>query len=172
VKLAQDLSEEEQEAVREGLSEEEKAVFDILTKPEPELTPKEREQVKAVARSLIVTLKREKLVLDWTKKEQAKGAVRQAIEVALDDGLPDAYDEDLFNLKCENLFRHVYDAYQGGEPASTQRPELPCRRDILAKNSCGDFCMYPRRSSPRRVLHPVWIESPATKGIATKPIMH
>ena len=109
--LAEDLSAEEQETIREGLTEEEKAIFDILTKPEPELTDKEREQVKAVARSLLQTLKDEKMVLDWTKKEQARGTVRQAIEVTLDRGLPDAYEPGVFNQKCENLYRHVFDAY-------------------------------------------------------------
>jgi len=114
VKLAEDLSEEEQQTIREGLTEEEKALFDILTKPEPELTDKEREQVKSVARLLLQTLKDEKLVLDWTKKEQGRGAVRQAIEVTLDRGLPEAYGEDLFNRKCDTLYRHVFDAYQSG----------------------------------------------------------
>ncbi|PJE33760.1 Type I restriction enzyme EcoR124II R protein [Pseudooceanicola marinus] len=114
LELAEDLSKEERQTVREGLSEEEKAVFDILTKPVPELTDKEREQVKAVARSLLRSLKDEKLVLDWTKKEQGRGAVRKAIEVTLDRGLPDAYDEDLFNRKCDTLYRHIFDAYQTG----------------------------------------------------------
>ena len=114
VQLAEDLSEEDQQAVREGLSEEEKALFDILTKPEPELTEKEREQVKAVARSLLQTLKDEKFVLDWRNKPRAKGAVQQAIEVVLDRGLPDAYDENLYNAKCANIYRHVFDAYHGG----------------------------------------------------------
>ena len=112
--LYNEMAAEEQEAVRERLSEEEKAFFDILTTPEPELTGKEREQVKAVARSLLKTLKNEKLVLDWTKKEQARGAVRQAIEVSLDHGLPDAYDETLFYRKCDTLYRHVFDAYLSG----------------------------------------------------------
>ncbi len=102
--LAEALSEEEQETIREGLTEEEKAIFDILTKPEPELTDKEREQVKAVARSLLQTLKDEKMVLDWTKKEQARGTVRQAIEVTLDRGLPDAYDPSIFSEKCEHHY--------------------------------------------------------------------
>lgn len=114
MRLAEELSEEEQESIREGLTEEEKALFDILTKPEPDLTAKEREEVKAVARSLLQTLKDEKLVLDWTKKEQARGAVRQVIEVTLDRGLPDAYDEETFYRKCDGLYRHVFDAYQGG----------------------------------------------------------
>jgi len=114
MRLAEELSEEEQETIREGLNDEEKALFDILTKPEPELTEKEREQVKAVARSLLQTLKDEKLVLDWTKKEQARGAVRQVIEVTLDRGLPDAYDEETFYRKCDGLYRHVFDAYHNG----------------------------------------------------------
>lgn len=114
IDLAEDLTAEEQETIREGLNEEEKAIFDILTKPEPELSEKERKQVKAVARSLLQTLKDEKLVLDWTKKEQARGAVRQAIEVALDRELPEAYDEGLFNQKCDTLYRHIFDAYQSG----------------------------------------------------------
>ena len=97
--FAEDLSAEEQETIREGLSEEEKAIFDILTKPEPELTKKERAQVKSVARSLLDTLKREKLVLDWTKKKETRGAVRKAIELILDSGLPDPCDEPVFNRK-------------------------------------------------------------------------
>jgi len=43
------LGEEERRAMREGMTEEELALFDILTKPEPELSEKERKQVKAVA---------------------------------------------------------------------------------------------------------------------------
>lgn len=114
MRLAGELSDEEQETMREGLTEEEKALFDILTKPEPDLSEKEREQVKAVARSLLQTLKDEKLVLDWTKKEQARGAVRQVIEVTLDRGLPEAYDEETFYRKCDGLYRHVFDAYHNG----------------------------------------------------------
>ena len=114
LQLALDLTDVEQEALREGLTEEEKAVFDILTKPEPQLSEKERNQVKQVCRSLLQTLKNEKLVLDWRNKTQAKSAVQQAIKHTLDRGLPDAYDESIFEQKCDNLYRHVYDAYGGG----------------------------------------------------------
>lgn len=114
VKLAEDLTEEEQQTIREGLTEEEKAVFDILTKPEPELTEKERDQVKVVARTLLQTLKDEKFVLDWRSKPRAKGEVLKAIEVVLDDGLPEAYDEDLYSAKCASIYRHVFEAYHGG----------------------------------------------------------
>jgi type I restriction enzyme R subunit len=46
VELSKTLTDEEQRAVAEGLTEEELAVFDLLTKPEPVLTDDEREVVK------------------------------------------------------------------------------------------------------------------------------
>ncbi len=60
MKMAQELSDEAQRAISEGLNEEELAVFDILTKPEMSLTDKEKQEVKKVAKSLLETLKRER----------------------------------------------------------------------------------------------------------------
>ncbi|MET0100097.1 MAG: type I restriction endonuclease subunit R [Sedimenticola sp.] len=114
IELAESLNEEERRAVREGLVEEELALFDILTKPEPELTKKERSAVKKVCKSLLETLKQEKLVLDWRSKPQSRGEVRRTIEVLLDKGLPEVYDEVIYNTKCDAAYRHVYDAYYGG----------------------------------------------------------
>lgn len=84
MKLAEDLTEEERQTIREGLNEEGKAVFDILTKPEPELTEKERDQVKVVARTLLQTLKDEKFVLDWRSYAQklVTAIIRRRFEVA------------------------------------------------------------------------------------------
>ena len=114
VKLTQDLSEEEPRAIREGLTEEELALFDILTKPEPDLTEKQKAEVKKVCKALLETLKGERLVLDWRNKQQARAAVRQAIEVVLDKGLPDVYEESLYQAKCESTFNHVFMSYDGG----------------------------------------------------------
>jgi Domain of unknown function (DUF3387) len=47
--LAQSLTEEEGRHVREELTEEELALFDLLTRPEPEPTPAQAAQVKKVA---------------------------------------------------------------------------------------------------------------------------
>ena len=107
------LSEEEQRAIREGLSEEELALFDILTKPEPKLTGKEKDQVKKVCRELLEKLKKEKLVLDWRKKERALADVRRTLEIVFDQGLPDTYDEDLYNQKCDAAFHHILTSYYG-----------------------------------------------------------
>ncbi len=92
IKFAQDLKEEERRHVREEISEEELAVFDLLFRPPPELTDKERRQVKGVASQLLEKLKQEKLVLDWRKKEMTRAAVRQTIEIVLDE-LPEVYSK-------------------------------------------------------------------------------
>ena len=60
------------------------AVFDLLTKPDPELNSKERQLVKKVARGLLEKLKQEKLVLDWRKRQQSRAMVRKAIKEVLD----------------------------------------------------------------------------------------
>jgi type I restriction enzyme R subunit len=56
IKIAQELNEEDQRAISEGLNEEELALFDLLTRPEMSLTKKEKEEVKKVARDLLETL--------------------------------------------------------------------------------------------------------------------
>jgi type I restriction enzyme, R subunit len=58
------LQQEEQRTIAENLSEEELVIFDLLTRPDMRLTRDERERVKAAAKELLDTLKREKLVLD------------------------------------------------------------------------------------------------------------
>ena len=112
LKFAQDLSVEDQRHIAEQLTEEELAVFDLLTKPDPTLTTAEEAEVKKVARTLLDTLKREKLVLDWRKRQQSRAAVWVTIEELLDQ-LPPAYDPEVYGRKCTALYQHVYDAYAG-----------------------------------------------------------
>jgi len=111
--LAQSLSDEEQRHVREELTEEELALFDLLTKPEPELTAAQEAQVKKVVRQLLAKLKWELLVLDWKKKQQTRAAVEVAIHGEFDAGLPDAYDPKTYSEKCARVFQHIYECYQG-----------------------------------------------------------
>ena len=86
--------------------------MDILTKPEPELNDTELAMVRQVAKALLETLKREKLVLDWRLKERAKAAVRSAIQEAL-DALPPAYDDTLWQGKVAQTYEWVFDHYPG-----------------------------------------------------------
>ncbi|HBP0084985.1 type I restriction endonuclease subunit R [Pseudomonas aeruginosa] len=113
VDLTADLQIEDQRAIRENLSEEELALFDILTKPVPELAEKEKAQVKKVCKELLETLKAEKLVLDWRKKDRARSDVRRTLEIVFDRGLPESYDEGIYNEKCELAFHHIFTSYYG-----------------------------------------------------------
>jgi len=104
-----DLDEEEQRHIREGLSEEELAIFDILTKPEPKLTKTQEIEVKKLARELLAKLKKEKLVLDWRSKETAKAGVRQTIGEEFDAHLPEVYDRKLFEEKVQRTYQFVFE---------------------------------------------------------------
>lgn len=114
VKFAQELNAEEKRGIAEKLTEEELAIFDLLTKPEMTLKKKEEQEVKKVAQELLETLKNEKLVLDWRKRQQSRAAVRESIEVLLDIGLPlNSYTKELFQIKCDVVYQHIYDSYFG-----------------------------------------------------------
>lgn len=110
LKFAQQLNEQEQRHVREQLTEEELAIFDILSKPRLDITPKEEKQVKLVAKDMLSTLKATALVLDWRKRQQSRAAVRLFIEEWLDK-LPPAYTADVFHATCEAVYQQVYDTY-------------------------------------------------------------
>jgi len=113
VSFAQGLNEEEKRGISEQLTEEELAIFDLLTKPEMSLIKKEEQQVKKVVRELIEILKQEKLVLDWRKRQQSRAQVRVTIEDIFDRGLPQVYAPELYQKKCDAMYQHVYDSHYG-----------------------------------------------------------
>jgi len=112
LKLAQELEDEEQRSIRENLTEEELTVFDYLTRPGPDLDEKETEEVKNIARELLDTLKKEKLVLDYRKRQQSRAAVKTYIRDMVWK-LPDTYTETLCQEKSDQIYQHVYDRYWG-----------------------------------------------------------
>lgn len=109
VELAQELSEEDRRAIEENLTEEELAIFDLLRKEN--LNPDEEKKVKAVAHELLETLKTEKLVLDWKKREETRADVKVTIQEMLYGKLPDPYDEPECEHRSEKVYMHVYDSY-------------------------------------------------------------
>jgi type I restriction enzyme R subunit len=100
--LTRTLTDEQQRHVREQLSEEELTVFDLLTRPGPDLTSEEREEVKKVARHILERV-REALVLNWRQKAQARARVKLVIEDTLDEGLPRAADDRLLLDHVRNV---------------------------------------------------------------------
>ncbi len=87
-------------------------VFDILTRPGPDLSAKERGEIKKVAHVVLERLKTV-LTLDWRKRVDARARVRLAIEDILDEGLPRVYTPELYQGECKALFEHVYKSYLG-----------------------------------------------------------
>jgi type I restriction enzyme, R subunit len=111
ISLSQDLSNEERRAVVEDMTEEELAIFDLLTQPEPILDDVDRATVKAGAKKLLAHL-HDKLVLDWRHKAATMASVRTEIRDVLDEELPaDPYPPDLFDAKVRAIFDHVVSAY-------------------------------------------------------------
>ena len=122
IELSQTLTAEEERAVREGMTEEELAIFDLLTQPDPVLTAEEWETVKVSAKSLLEHL-HEKLVQDWRRKVETKNDVDSTIRRVLDQGLPEVpYTVDIFHTKVQLVFDHVLTAYgDNGESAYSPR---------------------------------------------------
>nr|MBA2529189.1 DUF3387 domain-containing protein [Euzebyales bacterium] len=114
ISLSQDLSKEERRAVVEDMTEEELAIFDLLTQPEPVLDDAERDVVRASAKRLLAHL-HDKLVLDWRRKAATTAGVRTTIRDVLDADLPaDPYPPELFDAKVQAVFDHVASAYGDG----------------------------------------------------------
>jgi hypothetical protein len=74
------------------------------------LIKEEESEVKQVARELLETLKREKLVLDWRKRQQTRAGVEVAIKDILDK-LPASYSAEVYEKKCLEVYQHIYENY-------------------------------------------------------------
>lgn len=103
------MKEEEIRAAREGLTEEELELFDLLKKEK--LTKEEEQKVKLAAKKLLHRLKEERpkvLINDWHKDLQTKLQVQVAIKKILDAHLPETYDRAIYATKCDAVFDHYY----------------------------------------------------------------
>jgi type I restriction enzyme R subunit len=105
------LNQEEKRAAREGLSEEELAIFDLLTSPEPKLTKAQEMEVKTVARHLLEKLHDLVEAVNWIGNQQSRGAVWTAIRQRLNE-LPEApYPQDLWEMKVNQVWDFVLQRY-------------------------------------------------------------
>lgn len=115
VRFTQEMKEEDERHVREGLSEDELELFDMLKKEK--MTEAETQKAKLAAKSLLHRLLEEHpkvLVQDWFKDSQSQKAVRSAVEKVLDENLPETYDRVMFKEKCDNLFELILDYASSG----------------------------------------------------------
>jgi len=108
--LAKELSEEDARAIKENLTEEELAIFDLLIKEK--LNPDEVGRVKKVTHELLAKLKTEKFVLDWKRKEETRADVKITIRDMLYDNLPEpAYTDKDCEDRTQKVYFHIYDNY-------------------------------------------------------------
>ena len=115
VEFAKGMKEEDERHVREGLTEDELELFDLIKKKK--MTKAEEQKIKLAAKKLLKRLREEQpsvLVEAWFKDTQTRKVVRNAVEEVLDSELPDSYDKQVFRTKCDNVFNTILDyAIQG-----------------------------------------------------------
>jgi type I restriction enzyme R subunit len=106
-KLIAQMEDEERRAAREGLTEDELAVFDLLTRPEPKLTKAQEADVKRVARELLEKLQGLR-VEHWRQKQETRAAVHSEIRFKLNELPEEPYPEGLWDEKVEAVWQFVY----------------------------------------------------------------
>ena len=109
LKFTNELKQEAERHVREGLSEDELALFDLIKKDV--MTKEDTQKVKLAAKALLHRLHEEAppvLIQDWFRDQQSK-IVRSAVEAVLDKNLPSTYDRVLFRKKCDDVLDMILD---------------------------------------------------------------
>lgn len=114
IEFFKSLTAEEIETKREGLTDEQKAIFDILRKPD--LSASDKKRVKEIAVELLEELKKDKLqVVQWSEKSVTAAAVYNSVSKTLFETLPyPTYQTDEIDLKTNLVFEHLKHRYYGG----------------------------------------------------------
>lgn len=111
VELTGEVAQEEQRHQQEGFSEEELAIFDLLTL-DVSLPEEERAQVKQIARDVLAALRPTFNVPDWQKQAQIFNRAYVIIEDELLNLPQDAYSKELFEQKRNTLLLYVREHYK------------------------------------------------------------
>ena len=114
IEFIKTLTAEEIDTKREGLTEEQKAIFDILRKPN--MTENDRKKVKEIAIELLAELKKEKLQVEQVfEKAETTAAVYTYVNNLLFETLPyPVYQTDDIDLKTQLVYAHLKHQYYGG----------------------------------------------------------
>ena len=116
VDFAQNLKQESERHLREGLTEDELELFDLLK--QDKMIAADIQKVKLAAKSLLARLMATQpkvLVQDWHKDDQSKLRVKSTVEEILDQNLPDTYDRIIFQIKRDNIFNLIYSRASAGQ---------------------------------------------------------
>ena len=115
IELVKSYTEEQADTKREGLSEEQKAIFDILRLGKA-LAATEKNEIKKIAIQLLDELKKEKLKVEqWADKSLTAAAVFNYVSNTLYEVLPyPAYETDDIDVKTNLVYEHLKNQYYGG----------------------------------------------------------
>lgn len=111
--IEKELTPEIERAAREGMTEEQLTIFDLLVADIP-IPKNKRERVKALARELLDALQAEKLkVANWPDKTQIRGAIEAEIRDYLYAQWPDddTFSEDLIAEKTGRVMGYLYSRF-------------------------------------------------------------
>ena len=113
VQFINSLTEEQIDTKREGLTEEQKAIFDILRKPA--LSECDKKKIKEIAIELLAELKVDKLKVEqWADKSVTAAAVFNAVSKTLFELMPyPTYETDDIDLKTNLVYAHLKKQYYG-----------------------------------------------------------
>ncbi|MCH8486483.1 MAG: type I restriction endonuclease subunit R [Candidatus Cyclonatronum sp.] len=115
IELVNSYSEEEADTRREGLTDEQKAIFDILRFGK-KLEEKEKNEIKKISVELLEDLKQEKLKVEqWADKSVTAAAVFNTVSKTLFEKLPyPTYQTDDIDMKTNFVYEHLKQQYFGG----------------------------------------------------------
>jgi type I restriction enzyme R subunit len=115
IELVNSYSAEEADTKREGLTDEQKAIFDILRYGK-NLEEKEKNEIKKISVELLDELKKEKLKVEmWADKSVTAAAVFNTVSKTLFEALPyPTYQTDDVDLKTNIIYSHLKQQYFGG----------------------------------------------------------
>ena len=115
IELVNSYSAEEADTKREGLSDEQKAIFDILRHGKT-LGDKEKDEIKKISIELLAELKKEKLrVAQCFDKSLTAAAIFNYVNKMLFEVLPyPTYKTDDIDLKTNLVYDHLKHQYYGG----------------------------------------------------------
>jgi len=110
VNFAESMKAEDERSVREGLTDDELEMFDLLKKEK--MTEAETQKVKLAAKALLKRILEEHprvLIEDWFRESQTRQLVKDALAEVLDATLPETYDKQLFQKKRDDVFDVILD---------------------------------------------------------------
>ena len=116
IKQAKEMSEEQERAAKNEMTEEELELFDLLKKEK--LTKEEEKAVRLAAKSLLAKLydaNNKILIQEWHKEKATQEKVKREIQLLLGDLLPvTSYDRLVFSQKVDLTFQHFYELARMG----------------------------------------------------------